>query len=252
MVRFGKDRRALPTCLIVLVLALAILTPALAGTRATAQEQDAAMLLQKAAATMAAAQSFHVTLTTPRGKSMIADQIELAGIEGDIQRPDRFQASFTAKASIVSLTIKVIGIGSRIWVTDPMQREETWIEVTAGSEGAVPLPDLLNPDRLLAAAVALIQQPAITGEDEIDGTKTTRVEGIFDPRQVNQFAGTPVPELTDLTSEKPIPVTIWIADDGRVPRIEFQGPLTAAESNDVVRRLDVTKFNQPVDIQPPA
>src|SRR6266508_2813293 len=146
MTRFEEHRLVWLTRLVAVGLTLAILAPAMAGTPATAQEQDATALLEKAAATMASAQSFHFTLTTPRGKSMIADQIELAGIEGDVQRPDRFRATFTAKASIVSLTVKVIGICNQIWVTDPMQRDETWVEVTAGGEGEVPLPDLLNPD----------------------------------------------------------------------------------------------------------
>lgn len=230
---------------------LALLSLAIANQANAAQEQDAAALLDKASATMLAATSFHFVLSTPRGKSLITDQIELTGIEGDVQRPDRFRAEFTAKAAFLSLTVKVVGIGGQIWVTDPTKSGESWIQVADGSEGDVPLPELLNPDKLVLAAVDLLESPVIDGEEEIDGVKTTRVVGTFNPSTVGALAGTPVPELGQLTGDEPIPVTIWIDEAGRVPRLEFAGPLTAADSGDVIRQIDVTKIDEPVDIQPP-
>src|SRR5688572_26516068 len=85
--------------IVVLGLVVAVLTSSIAAGEARAQDQDAAALLDKASTTMLAATSFHFELSTPRGKSLITDQIELAGVEGDVQRPDRFQATFTAKAA---------------------------------------------------------------------------------------------------------------------------------------------------------
>src|SRR5690606_5221743 len=84
---------------------------ALIGSPVTAQE-DVTAVITRAAERMAKVQSFHFTVTTPRGKTQITEQIELAGVEGDIQRPDRFRASFTAKAAVVTLTVKVVGIGN--------------------------------------------------------------------------------------------------------------------------------------------
>jgi outer membrane lipoprotein-sorting protein len=239
-----------------MLLAVGAVVPAVMPRLTAAQDQDARPLLQQTATAMAAVQSFHFEMSTPSGKSMLANELELAGIEGDVQRPDRFKVTFTAKASIVSLTVKVIGIGTQIWVTDPMSRDEKWIQVSGGDVGDIPLPDILNPDRLLQAAVDVIQEPKIAGEDDIDGTKTTRVEGLFDPKQVNRqvtdVTGTPVPELGALTGDKVIPVTIWIDEANHVRRVEFAGPLTAADQGDVVRRFDLTKIDEPVDIQPPA
>jgi outer membrane lipoprotein-sorting protein len=240
-----------------MMAAMAGLVSAVVPRLVAAQDQDARPLLEQTAAAMATVKSFHFEMSTPSGKSMLANQLELAGIEGDIQRPDRFKVSFTAKASIVSLTVKVIGIGSDIWVTDPMSRDEKWIQVSTGEEGNIPLPDILNPDRLLQAAVDVVQDPVIAGQDDIDATATTRVEGQFDPKQVSRQAtdvtGTPVPdELSGLTSDKPIPVKIWIDEANHLRRVEFVGPLTAADQADVVRRFDLTKIDEPVDIQAPA
>jgi len=235
------------------VLALRI-TPT--GARAQDTSQDAASLLQRAATAMEAVQSFHFKMSTPEGRSLIVDEIELEGFEGDVQRPDRFRVEFAAKAAFISLTVKVIGIATQLWVTDPMAREETWIQVGTGDAGDIPLPDILNPDRLLQAAVSVIQEPKIAGEEEIDGVKTTRINGIFDPRQVNQqvsdLAGTPVSELSSITGDQPIPVSIWLDESARLRRVEFDGPLTAADEGDVLRRFDITKIDEPVDVQPPA
>jgi lipoprotein LprA len=217
--------------------------------------QDAGPLPEQAEIAMSVIQSFHFQMSTPEGRSLIVDEIELSGFEGDVQRPDRFYVEFTAKVAFVSLTVKVIGIGQQLWVTDPMAGEESWVQVGL-DEGPIPLPDILNPDRLLQAAVRVIQEPKLAGEEEIDGVKTTRIDGTFDPKQVNQqvaeFAGTPVPELSSITSDQPIPVSIWLDDTARLRRVEFDGPLTAADESDVVRRFDLTKVDEPVDIQPPA
>ncbi len=246
----GLTRRA------ALLLGAAAVVPVVVPRRGAAQEQDARPLLDQAAATMAGVTSFHFEMSTPRGTSMITDQLELAGLKGDIQRPDRFQVEVTAKAAIVAITVKVIGIANQLWVTDPMSRNEAWIQVDAGNVAEVALPDILNPDRLLQAAVEMIQEPKIVGEEEIDGVKTTRVEGMFDPRvasqEVTDLTGTPVPELSALTADAAIPVIIWIDEGTRVRRVEFVGPLTAADEGDVIRRFDLTKIDEPVDIQPPA
>src|SRR5215213_11578509 len=112
----------------VVLLGLAAMAPVVAPKAGAAQEQDARPLLEEVAATMSGITSFHFAMSTPRGKSLIMDQLELSGFEGDVQRPDRFRVEFTAKAAILALTIKVIGIGNQLWVTDPMSREENWIE----------------------------------------------------------------------------------------------------------------------------
>ena len=244
----GLTRRA------AVLLGVAALVP-MVGRREGAAQEDARPLLEQAAATMAGVTSFHFEMSTPRGRSLILNELELSGFQGDVQRPDSFRAEFTAKAAIVSITFKVVGIGDQLWVTDPMSRDEAWIQVDAGNVAEVALPDILNPDRLLQAAVEVIQEPKIVGDEEIDGAKTTRVEGTFDPRianqQVTDLAGTPVPELSSLTGDTVIPVIVWIDEATRLRRVEFSGPLTAADEGDVIRRFDVTKIDEPVDIQPP-
>jgi lipoprotein LprA len=234
------------------LLALLFVAPLVAAPpRSAAADDEAAALLDRAAATMAGLESFHFTLTTPRGQTLFMENLELAGLEGDVQRPDRFRATATARAAIVEVEVQVVGIGTRLWVSNPMAGEGTYIEIDleeeAGPEAA--LTNLINPDRLLLEAVGLIEEPAIVGEEEIDGVETTLVEGLFDPSRLSEVA-TPAPPGGLLTGE-PLLVGIWIDEEGRVRRMELDGPLTEAEEGDVTRRLDLSAFNEPVEIEPP-
>ena len=234
-------------------LALLVVVGALGGLDSRGvvalQDDEAAAVLDDAVQTMAGVTSFHFNLTTPRGESLFMENLELAGLEGDVQRPDQFRAEVTAKASIIEVTVKVVGIGTTLWVTDPMATEETFVELDlndAATDDAPPLADLLNPDRLLLAAVDQIEEPSVIGMVDIDGVATTRIDGIVDLSEVQ--AGTPVPGLQLNT---PFPISIWVDADGFVRRLELDGPLTDAESRNVIRRLDLTAYNDPVTIEPP-
>ena len=113
----------------------------------------------------------------------------------------------------------------------------------------------INPDALLRAAVDAIRDPEIVDEETIDGEPTTVVEGLLDVRQValagvgTPAAGMETPAAGDLPD--PLLVQIWIDAEGRVVRLQLDGPLTDAEAANVVRRLDLSAFDEEVDIQPP-
>jgi hypothetical protein len=221
----------------------------------SAKGEDATALLTQAATTMAGVQTFQFELSTVQGQSTIFQNLELAGVEGSVQRPDRFQAKITAKVAIIEVTVDVIGIGTHLWVTDQMSRANNYVDVT-GECGAVSsvadtIAALINPDRLLLTAVGLVQNPIVDGNEKIDGTETTRITGTVDLSKLEQFA-TATPEFaSDLLIFGQMPVTIWIDDSGHVVSLEIEGPLTKDESPDVVRRLDLFDFDQPVTIEEP-
>lgn len=212
-------------------------------------EDEAAGLLRESAAAMAALESFHFEITTPRGETVVLDSFELLALEGDVQRPDRFRAALEARAAVLDVSVDVVGVGSRLWVSDPMSAEGAYFEFDVGQEVGAPgesPADLLNPDRLLLRAVELIEEPSVNGRDEIDGVAVTRVDGRFDPSRVTD-GGTP----PAVVAGEALPIAIWIDDEGRVRRLEVAGPLLATEGPEVVRRLDLSAFDEPVVIEAP-
>lgn len=223
------------------------------GAGSTQAEGEARSLLERSAETMAGLESFHFALSTPRGQTLILESIELVQLDGDVQRPDRFRASISARAAIIDVSLRIVGIGDRVWLTNPLVQDETFEELDLGQGvggsgmDGTSLLDLLNPDRILLQAVERIENPSIVSQDEIDGIDVTRVDGTVDLGQL-EADGTPIPGLV---TDAPIPLSIWIDESGRVIRLELEGPLTAVESPDVLRRLDLSGFDEPVEIEAP-
>jgi hypothetical protein len=227
-----------------------------ATARVAAQDQDATALLQASAQAMSQLNSFAFALTTTRGQSTILENLELRSVTGAVQRPDRFRATIVAGVAFVELSVDVIGIGTTLWVSDPTSREDRFIEITAEGEDAAAqaLPFLLDPDRLLLRAVSLIEDPKLDGTEEIGDMLTTRVTGTVDLSKVAQLVNLATPEAAPVSlvlDRKTL--TVWIDQTTNwVVRLELAGPLTTSETSDVVRRLELTDFDVPVDIQPPA
>ena len=241
------------------IISLLALTTLLHGSfragSAAAQETDAAPLLAEAAAVMGEVQSFHFELATPRGETRFADSFTMLSLRGDVQRPDRFRATAMVDATIAQLELTVIGIGSQLWITDPLAAEPAFIEIQleAADVGSGPSPaDLINPDRLLLTAVDAVENPTIAGQDEVDGVLTTRINGVatLDPLDEAGLSGTPIAGTTLLG--QPVQVAIWIDESSLVRQLDVYGPLIDGEAPNTVRRLTLSAFDEPVDIQPPA
>jgi hypothetical protein len=224
---------------------------------ASAQDAEATTLLNASVERMKTVESFRFELTTVQGTSVIMNNLELAGIEGAVKRPDRFMAIITAKVAFVEVDVRIVGIGSRLWVTDPLADSESYIEVTDEVSGeeivSVALRALVNPDEIMLAAVGLVQNPEIDGTETVDGVKTTRITGTVDLRQLPQFQQA-TPEAADqFLALEEMPITIWIDGDGLVRSLELEGPITADESPDVIRRLDLFDYDMELEIlEPPA
>ena len=238
----------------------------LATTSGAAQDDaEAREILTGAATAMAGVQSFQFSLTTEAGQTIIMDTLELKDVTGAVQRPDRFRATASASVAILDVEVEVVGIGTQIWVKNPLGAAaggEEYIEVDL-SEGGMEqaLAELVNPDRILLRAVDLLQNPTVRGTDEIDGVETTVIEGTFDPSAaIGLVPGTPaavadaatqVAVETGLELAGPVPTLIWVDGDGLVRRIRVEGPILTSEETDVVRRLDLFGYNEPVEIEAP-
>ncbi len=219
---------------------------------ATAQEDtEVTELLQSSATAMLELESFHFVFSTPVGKTILADEVFLESVEGDVVRPMSFQATFEVSLAFLTLDLNAVGIDENIWISNPLEGGKFEQVSGEGEETLPPLP-FLNPDALIQEAVSQIQNPQITGDEEIDGVETTVVIGEFDPDAIT-VDGTPIADA--LAGElEPLGLTLWIDADHRVIRAEFSGGLLPSEigAGRIVRRIDLSQFNEPVVIVAPA
>ena len=225
--------------------------------QSSAQEtQDAEALLTEAAENVAALDSFAFALTTQNGETQFVEGITLQGVTGAVKRPDSFKAEAEVDLMLATITIKMISVGGRLWFTNPLEGEDAYQEIDLSGAGQTDPTVLINPDRMILPALETVVDPVIAGTESLDGIDTTRVEGTVDLSQVVRGSGTPEADvepgegLLDLPTS--MPFTAWIDGEHLVRPVELTGPIIRGEAGDIIRRVDLSAFNEPVDIQPPA
>lgn len=227
----------------------------LRGSARPASAQDPAALLAQAAQTMSALSSFHFELTSVNGKTQFVEGIELDTVTGDVLRPLSFKADATIGFALASITITIVSIDGHTWMTDPFSSDGSFTDLGQADLGALDPTVLINPDRLILPALDTVQNPTIAGSEKINDVETTRVDGTVDIGAALDLAATPMAaEETpvDIAFPESMPFSAWIDTQNQVVRVELTGPILQNEDNDIVRRIDFSAFNEPVDIQPPA
>lgn len=226
------------------------------GTVLPARAQDPAALISQAAQTMAALTSFHFTLTSINGKTTFVEGIDLDEVSGDVVRPLSFRADATIGMTLASLKITIISINGHTWMTDPFSSDGSFTDLGQADFGALDPTILINPDRLILPAIGTVQNPTIAGTEKINDIDTTRVDGTVDIAAALAITGTPVPQPTEegaaIQFPDSMPFSAWIDGGNQVQRVEITGPVLPNEDAKIVRRVDFSAFNEPIDIQPPA
>ena len=135
--------------------------------------------------------------------------------------------------------VQIIGVDNRTWVTNPFTRQ--WQELPNTN-----IRDFANPAALISGA-ACPRSRARQLEDggKLDGVDTQVVTGKIESGALRQALGIAEPGHV-------LTVQAWIGVDDMLPRrVRVSGPLTDTESPDVVRQVDVSRYDQPVEIMPP-
>jgi hypothetical protein len=232
-----------------------------AGAPVRAQDDDVQALLSKAATRMASLTTFHFEMVTVEGRATVLENLEVTKIVGDVLRPASFRATITARLAVVNVDVQIVSVGGSVWVTNPL--DGGWEQIASADDlGAQDVTTLINPDQLFLQALELIDEPTIEGTERLGDTDTTVVTGTFDPSRLSQLA-TPEADAPSQEGEEgdmgmgpmlatePVYLTAWIDDEGLVHLIEEEGPLTASESDDVIRAITFSAFDEPIEINPP-
>lgn len=160
--------------------------------------------------------------------------------EGDVARPDKLRA--TAKALLVgsAIQVQVVGVGTEQFMTDP----------ASGRWQAMPpsfnVLAAFDPNKGIADILANAKNPATDGTEAIGGVDCYRLTTTLSPDALRALS-------TEVNSTAPLPAKLWIGTaDFRLRQVTLAGPLMTGEPANIVRTVQFTKFNDPVDIQKPA
>jgi len=197
--------------------------------------------LDAAAKQMQAVSAFHFLLTHQNGVSTIANGLEMTRAEGDFQTPDRFKAAVKASFQTFPVSVSVISVGPRTWITNPLQSGEHYQPLPNGPQTT----EILDPNHGLLKAAEDMRAPAVTGSEKIGQTDTYLISGTVDAGNLRSIA-------PDADAGRDVPSQIWIGKaDSLVYRVRLNGPLTAGEPKNIVRQIDLSQFNEKIDIAPP-
>ena len=198
-------------------------------------EEAVARLLERANAV----RSFHFRLDHEGGLSPIPLNLSLKVAEGDILVPDRLKADIEARAGTAVVRVQVVGIGERAWITNPFSRQ--WQELPSG----VTIRNIFDPAAGIRAVAGALQNVSVAPGEAVAGVATYRIEGDVDSGVLEAAAPIAEPGLT-------VQVVAWVdRRDSTIRRIRLEGPFSPDEPAGIVRILELSRFDEPVDIEPP-
>lgn len=224
-----------------LLLISALISP---SHRHAAADADAEALLTASASAMGALTSFHFLITVDQGELVILDRLELVRAEGDVEQPHTLKVSVNGTIKVLPVTANVIIIGDDMWAA-VSPREDKYSKIDPDRVEKLELSTAFDPTSVLLKAIEYVDNPVVAGTEDLDGVATTIVEGTVDLSKVD--SGTPRAGLV----LKPVSVRIWLDGSTLVHRLQVIGQLLESEPEGIVHQLDLSKFNEPVEIVAP-
>jgi hypothetical protein len=226
-----------------MALALLMMVSVIATGCSKAEPSPAALttaeIISKSSENMQAVNSFHFELDQTGGGTPITMGIEMVKAEGDIARPDKMQATITGTAMGMSLEVKLVSSGETIYMTNPLTG--AW-EVPPDQFKVL---GIFDPGTGLAAVLKGIATPVQLGEEQQGGVLCYHLKGSIVSDALRPITGSAATGVM-------ISVELWIGkDDFLVRQIKLEGKITESEKDGIVRTLDLSNFNQEVNIQLP-
>ncbi|MDA0269461.1 MAG: LppX_LprAFG lipoprotein [Chloroflexi bacterium] len=198
---------------------------------------DAEAVLAGAAERMDRVEAFHFVLTQENGTTPIMLGLELVSAEGDIAGTDRAQMEIRARLGTSNLRLGIVILPEQSYITNPLtgrwQREE------------VSLAAFFNPEAGVTALMRSVTAASVSRTERIGDVETYRVDATVDSGSLDLFA-------PDAPAGRALHARAWVGiEDSLVYRIEIEGAVTPEEAENTLRRLDLTRFDQPVEIVAP-
>ena len=200
-------------------------------------------VLNRASVRLGEVSSIHFDLDVD-GTTFIDEgqSIQLLSAEGDIARPDRVRASFSANVEqTANVTIQIVTIGATTWWTNLVSGEWGPAPAEIGYDASVLFDETVG----LGAVLRQFGSVSRFDEEEFDGDPAYHIAAtvprtLIDAVTANTLDG----ELVD--------VDVWVGRDGLdILRVVVRE--TSATGSDDISRwiLDVSDHDEPVTIDPP-
>jgi hypothetical protein len=229
----------------------------LVSAQSTPAAGDAQALLDRAVSAMQALDSYSFDLETQNGEiELIPEVFTIHDLEGDVVRPDGFQAETEIEVLFVDVDLKIVSLGPDTWITNPLT-------LVGSDNDMVRIGDIdfdgnfnpawaVNPDHIALPLLGVIENPSInpagstSDVTQIDGVITRdgidTLGDIFEAATISGFIADSFEQLQ---------ASVWIDGDDHVSRFDIIGQIFDREDTDIVRKFFFDDFNERITIERP-
>lgn len=230
-------RTVLLASLLLLGLFVVLGCRASAPPPATPAPPTAVEVLVAAASRAEQAQRFHFLLEHERGATTIVRGIQMTRAEGDVDGPDRVQATVKGMFSGLNFELGLVILGPDAWIQNPLTRR--W------EPEAITVRQFFDAQRGVVAVLRKVREPRLVGVEDVGGVRAYHLDAILDAADLTLLPGTTV-------AGRQLAASAWVAVDGSaVLRIELRGASAQGDPDDLLRRLTLTRHGESVRIEPP-
>jgi hypothetical protein len=206
---------------------------------------DPAVLARQAADQVEALKSFHFLLEHENGGTPIVLNLLMTRAEGDIVKPERLRADVDATATTLGnakVKVQVVNVGDKAVISNPFN-PRAWVPLPGQNR----LADIFDPGAGTTAALRAASNLRLAGEETIGGTKVWRVEGDVDAGALSAVASSVAePGYT-------VKGTAWIGQEKPlVYRVRLEGALGPKDPPNIVRTINLSKFDESPSIELPS
>lgn len=183
-------------------------------------------------------ESFHFTLEL--GDVPLAGAgLAISSAEGDVAVPDRVRASFSGSFAGIGIESELVIVGDEDFLKDPLTGRWRTLDI-----GASPL-DYFDPASGVIAVMGSVEELELAGTEDVQGAPAYRLTGTASARDLSGL-------LAVAPSDRSVPVQLWVGrDDYLLRRLRVDGPVADGEPEDVVRTIEISRFDEPVEIEKP-
>ncbi|HXF97276.1 MAG TPA: LppX_LprAFG lipoprotein [Gaiellaceae bacterium] len=201
-------------------------------------ELSAAEIVARAVERTGEVKSFHFALDLGQAPLQGAG-LRIEKAEGDVVVPDRVRASFSGTFGGIALESELVIVGEDDFLKDPLTGRWRRLEIATS-----PL-DYFDPARGVLAVMRALEDLELAGTEQVGGVDAYRLTATASARDVS-------PLLAVEPSGRRVPVELWVgSEDFLLRRLRVEGPVAEGEPEDVVRTVDVSRFDEPVRIEKP-
>ncbi|HEX6542463.1 MAG TPA: LppX_LprAFG lipoprotein [Ktedonobacterales bacterium] len=204
---------------------------------------SAATLLAGAQQHFNDAKSFHFVMTADHlGPKQDGDPSlsSLSAAEGDVQRPDKLSANGTIDFGGLAVSTQLVIIGQKAWYQNPLNG--AWEE----DDSYAGFVSLFDPAKGLGVAITSLRNISLPSDGSSNGTPCWKITGDVDTATLGALMGEAA------NAAKAPRATICIGkSDGRLYSVVLTGQLVKGDVDKTTRTFVISKYDTPVNIQPP-